>query len=466
MPELPLPGRGAVRPGAMTTAMRAVGAGDTLDPWVRAAVVRDGAIVEERWVRPGAALTWGRSERADVVVADGPQAAAALVTSRDGRFEIALGGAVAGRLVSGGATLDLAEQARAGARSIALASGARARIELGEITVLLELARRPPRPRRAPPPLALGPIFGTDGPFTAAAIGSLVLHAIFVVGLSEHDWPAALRPRIAEVVFIEPDMPPIDPRIDEPTDAPTSEDATETPSDDASESAPIADARPAPRAPSPSAADIASFRDEIARDVDLQIGALADGGALDDLLRGSTVTTTSAELMADVRATGEASLDPRAGTMPAMRDGAPLAMLQGDHGTRLEVHRTGAAGEGSGPGPERMIPAPAPQQIEIDDPAPGFDPTTLARAIRGRMGAVRACYEHALRQHPDLAGRIELEMRVERVGTLSGVHVRAGSIGDDALHDCVERAVRTIRLTAGPDDATTVSFPFVLAPQQ
>jgi TonB family protein len=106
------------------------------------------------------------------------------------------------------------------------------------------------------------------------------------------------------------------------------------------------------------------------------------------------------------------------------------------------------------------------QPIEDDGPRPGFDPRELARAMRGRMGAVRACYERALRVEPTLAGRVDVDVQVERVGTLSDVHVREGSIGDDAFHGCVERAVRAVRLPSGPEDGpASVSFPFVFAPQ-
>jgi hypothetical protein len=61
------------------------------ESWLRIGVVRGGNVVEDRWLRPGRSLTWGRSERADVVVARAPDDRATLIEGTGEGWSIARG---------------------------------------------------------------------------------------------------------------------------------------------------------------------------------------------------------------------------------------------------------------------------------------------------------------------------------------------------------------------------------------
>lgn len=455
------------RPGAMTAAMRAVRATVPVETWARVAIVRDGTIVEQRWIAPGDALTWGRTERADVVVASAPHDVAPLITWDEDAHTIVVDAAITGRVSSRGQVLEL----RGDARRVSLEQGARARLVLGGASELLvEMTPRPPRPRRAPLPRSAIGALGLDERFTAIAVASLVLHATVVTVLAERDWPApsgTIESRIASVVFVEEPMPPVpDEIVARTTDGPPSDDVGEGDADAPSIPTPRAPGTPRPSAPSRESLD--AMRAEIATRVDAMLGAIGEGGAMGNLLRDGAPLASEADVMGLVRGDEHAALAPRAGDVPAMRDGAGIeALARGCEGCGdIAVHRVGPVREGEGPPREERPVQVSAQPIEDDGPRPGFDPRALARAMRGRMGAVRACYERALRDEPTLAGRIDVDVQVERVGTLSDVHVREGSIGDAAFHGCVERAVRAVRLPSGPEDGpASVSFPFVFAPQ-
>jgi hypothetical protein len=55
----------------------------------------------------------------------------------------------------------------------------------------------------------------------------------------------------------------------------------------------------------------------------------------------------------------------------------------------------------------------------IDSGASGrLDGAQLAREIRVRLGALRACYERSLKRHPDLGGKLLVRLTITPAGTV------------------------------------------------
>src|SRR5690349_6023564 len=105
--QLPSAG-GGVRPGSMTTAMRAVSpAGASARLAIRIAIARHGRL-EREWILENGDLTIGRSEKADVTVAGlaFDRAVVLKVTPEAAHLLAPMGSR--GRLQSGGALRDLA----------------------------------------------------------------------------------------------------------------------------------------------------------------------------------------------------------------------------------------------------------------------------------------------------------------------------------------------------------------------
>ncbi|MCB9657523.1 MAG: AgmX/PglI C-terminal domain-containing protein [Polyangiales bacterium] len=187
------------------------------------------------------------------------------------------------------------------------------------------------------------------------------------------------------------------------------------------------------------------------------LGSIGSLG-LEDRLRGGAVVS-SRSLMDDVRE-GTPGTGPRPGALQARegRDtsGDPLGSLD-------PVGTTRAVTEG-GPLTERTPPR---VRLTPTGPRPGphmpQDPVT--RAMRGRIAAIRRCYERTLVSNPAARGRVVVSFRVETSGVFSGVSVTENGTGDAGLATCMTEIIRNVRVYPGPEGgAATFRYPFVFEP--
>lgn len=467
MPELSTSGDGPVRPGAMTAVMRAVRPDASAGPrWLRWAVVSDGRIVREAVSPPDRAVTLGAD--GDV---PGSGRSRTLLAHVDGRWVLRATPGLRGRTEAG--PVD-------GARDVPLSDAARARLELpGGAVLLVQVVARPPAKLRPQLPASLvgGLWSGADWWFTSFVAASFCLHLGVVAYLLEADWPidTQLVPdRYAEVIFPETFEPPDDrdtPEMDEGEGDEIAENEADE-GDEADSDAPPSERR-ADRRPSRPSNDASSAptidADAIGRQVaeQLLIAGIAPGSANSafDALRDGASTESAASVFDVVEGTGVATNDvgvlhEHDGTATANNTTRGLGDL-GPRGVR------GAQEEGR---PIEEVVVNVPRGVptfgppEPDDPH--FDVRELIQRLRGRMPAVRRCYDHVLTHgDPDAAGRITLEMQVMPPGHLAGVRAAENSTGSDALGACIVRAVQTVRVTRGPEYPTMVDFPIVLARQ-
>ena len=101
-------------------------------------------------------------------------------------------------------------------------------------------------------------------------------------------------------------------------------------------------------------------------------------------------------------------------------------------------------------------------QPSVDDSSTGrLDAGQLAREVRGRLGALRACYERSLRRHPGLAGKLVLRLTITAAGTVSAVDLTSDSLDDPELASCVRSSVLRWRFPAPEGGALEAAFPFV-----
>jgi len=278
-----------------------------------------------------------------------------------------------------------------------------------------------------------------------------------------------------EVIFPDVDLPPEDaPEMqesdgDEVADADVGEDGDDAddPVDEVSDPSPRrADVSRRPRTPR---AEPTIDVDAINRDVAQQLliagirpgsansafNALQEGAALED----------AASIFAAVEGTEVASTE--VGTMH-QRDGRE-ATNRATEGIGSLRRRPGSTGRRpTDPFEEVIVTHPGRPPI-LEPPTvdgPPFNSRELIRRLRGRMGAVRRCYDNILTHgNPDAEGRITLEMQVMPPGHLSGVQAIDNTTGSDALAACVVRAVRTVRVSNGPESPALVEFPVVLVRQ-
>lgn len=81
---------------------------------------------------------------------------------------------------------------------------------------------------------------------------------------------------------------------------------------------------------------------------------------------------------------------------------------------------------------------------------------------------VRRCYEaEGLRRNPQLAGTIEVELRVLPNGRVDSVSVASSELagpGKNEVERCVATLVRNWRFARGPYAVETIVYPFTLQP--
>ncbi len=466
-----------VRPGAMTTAMRAVGARHRGPRWLRWALIRDGRIEKETVQPPGRALNIGGESGVP-----GPGRARPLFEFERGAWVLRAWPGLLGRTDEG----SIVELSEGGARDVVLGDAARARVELeGGWSLLVQIVDRPIE-RLAPQlPASLrgGFLRGVDWRFTGFVAASLCLHIGLIGFLFETDWPidTSLVPdRYAEVIFPPLVSPPDDddtPEMsqgdgDELADADDADDldggdgadeeASDEPSPRRADASPrrSSDPRARPRI------DVESIRGDVAEQLALAGFGAESGSAFDALAHGAP-TGSAEDLFRAVEGAAVASSDVgvlhrrdgREATASATRGIGSLRRSAGNSGQRRRVDAI-----------EEVIVTRPRGRRPILEPlthaGPPFESDELMRRLRGRMGAVRRCYDNELTHgNPDAAGRITIEMQVMPPGHLSGVRVLDNTTGSIGLAACVVRVVRTVRVSSGPEAPAFVEFPILLARQ-
>lgn len=467
MPELSSGGGSVRQPGAMTMVMSANQPRALGPRWLRCALVRDGRIVWEDVRSPDRPLTIGGA--GDVAV-KGPERP--LLLHRDGAWYLCVGPGIGGRIDAG----TIEELAR-GVDEIELSHTAHGRIELGPVSLLIQLTDRPPVKRKPQLPASLqgGLLRGADYWFTSFVAGSFLLHFAVVTLLLQSDWPvetSLVPPRYATHIFIEP--PPPEEADTLENDGSELADTGDQAPDESSTPTELADARPArPRSsdrPSPTI-DPDAISHQIAENL-LIAGFSPDstGSAMVDVLRSGQPTEEATSIFDVVDGVGIATTA-SVGRVPVEHDGRGHSSGAGNGLAGLAGHPgrgTNMQNEGAQLTETIVVPIAHPDfgGIEHDSPAP-FDSRELIRRLRPRMGAIQRCYENEINHgDPDLGGRLTLVMDVMPIGALSHVHVEDDTTGSQRLAQCAVNAVRSVRVDPGPQASVEVRYPIVFSSER
>jgi TonB family protein len=90
-----------------------------------------------------------------------------------------------------------------------------------------------------------------------------------------------------------------------------------------------------------------------------------------------------------------------------------------------------------------------------------MDPALISKEVRYRLGAIKACYQRALRRKPDLAGMVKVRWTITPAGTVSGVEVEEDGMGDAEVASCIKGLVRRWRFVAPSSGSVDVVYPFM-----
>ncbi|RLB46957.1 MAG: hypothetical protein DRJ42_26495 [Deltaproteobacteria bacterium] len=474
---------GSGNSGAMTMAMRALGAGPIATKVLRIGLVRGGDIVEERIVRKRGTVSVGPSEK-NLFIVQAPDLPPSfeLFQIVRGHYVLNFTAGMTGRVSLPSGVREFEYLRTSGtARDVGthyqvrLDDNSRGKISIGDAAVLFQFVSPPPvQPRPQLPAAARGGfVKGIDWGFTALVVLSYTFFLSVIVLLESADWPieenlAAIPEHYQQLILEEPPPPPEPARlVEEAVVADAVDEATD-------ESGPVQnpvianndaprvhDASPAQESQTEASARI--VQEARAQAEALIIGAFGDG-ALEEVLAEGHVTTNAAAIMA--QAAGVRIADNQSGRLRPRNGGGD----SGQRGDFARIRRSGHGGIAAAEGP-----AVVEQEVNFHvDLGPGdaiggrgiFDEAQVVRMIRVRQSALRRCYETSLGRNPSLSGRVVVKFTIQERGTVSEASAVENTTGDPALGACVVGVIRRLRWRVGPEGGSVqFAYPFIFAPQ-
>jgi TonB family protein len=93
-----------------------------------------------------------------------------------------------------------------------------------------------------------------------------------------------------------------------------------------------------------------------------------------------------------------------------------------------------------------------------------LDPSLVVKEVRARIGAIKACYERALKRKADLSGGVKMRWTITAAGTVSNVEIEGDSLGDAEVSSCMKGLVSRWRFVAPSGGSVDVVYPFVFEP--
>jgi hypothetical protein len=438
---------------------------------LRLGIIQGGRIVEERLVRRRESITIGQSARNMFVV---PSEA---LPRQWMLFEITPRGYVAhfadamdARIAVGNEIISLAQLKQAGKIKrhgqswvMLLDERSRGKITVGDMTILFQFVTPPPpQPRPQLPPSVRGSFASNlDWGFTIIAGASFVAHVAFVLYLRSVDWPRkpdieAIPDRFVQMVVRKPEPPKETPKVEKKEEK-KAEDKPKV----------AAAARPKKEiTPEEKARMDAERRARLAEQVRNTgilklLGAKADGeGSIADVLGKG-----------DVDRDQQRAFEGVGGLSVATGDAALRGVKSGTGGSGRVANIAGLRGAGSiagastgNVGAERRVTA----VVRNDPPAVDgqLDPNIIVKEVRARMGAIKACYERALKRNPSLSGKIAMRWTITPAGTVSGVDVDQDTMNDSDVSSCIKSQISHWRFPAPAGGSVEVQFPFLFQASQ
>jgi hypothetical protein len=426
--------------------MRAITTEGRRQTRLRVGIVLGGRLVEERVLPPGHDVTLGTSPRTTCMV---PSQALprrwSLFRWRRGGWQLCRHPAMDGRLAADDSLVALPR-----ARLVPLRQGVRGKVSVADVTVLFQLVRWPELARPRLPASIRGSVLGmVDRSFAAVLAVCFLFHLAFVLQLRRIDWPRSVEHLADDFqqVFVR-QRPPgkatvaIPPATTKPGQAPSQRTHVTS--------------RPAPRPQGERRADLIAAVHRAGLLAVIGNRSTDASSAVADLLGNGAVARAQEEALAGVNSVQLASTNDRLG----IRVGGGSGTVVDVHGLSNDGARIAAADTGQRN--ERNVPHVNSGQPFIEAGSTGhLDPGQLAREVRGRLGALRACYERSLKRNPNLGGKVVLHLTITAAGTVSAVDLTSESLDDPDLASCVRSSVMRWRFPAPEGGGLEVSFPFV-----
>ncbi len=425
---------------------------------LRVGMIQDGRIVDEQIVAPGRTVFVGSDRRCTLVVRGlGLPPRVPLLVCRNGRYELILHEGWRARLVSSHGAVE--DRGGPSSSSIQIEKDMRGKVVIEGTTILFQFV--PVYPRLSVPLSGVGIrawLRRRDPVFAVVLALSVLLHST-VMGYA---WtrPPPPRPTWEEVVDRFPArLLPYRNLQTTPTPPPERND----PKAQSTSRKPESDAEH-PRSSAPRQED-PDRRAPGAHDRVLRVGIL---GALTDLRhRGGHIPALQADAApvpgdADLLALLDRGAEGmEAGTVAGF--GRLRGPARGEHlvGTTEVAPVASHVVVSTERREARAVPT---ARLETTGELAGkLEGSDIGAVIARRMPAITACYEMALKTHPDLSGKVYLTFQIEENGRISRVEVTGPAAADERLTGCIVRRVRRWKFPRIAEGGAEVTLPIVLA---
>jgi outer membrane biosynthesis protein TonB len=451
---------------------------------LRIGIIQGGRIVEERLVRKRESITIGQSAKNTFVVlsdalprnwllfeASGPQYVAHFSDGMDARI------AVGNEIISLSQLKQTGKiQKRGASWVLPLDERARGKITLADMTILFQFVTPPPpQPRPQLPASVRGSALSDVDWFFATVAGvSFLLHLIFVIYLRNVDWPRkpdieAVPDRFVQMVVKKEEKKPEEKKVvDETKPEDDKKKDEKKKGDDEEKKQPkkeLSDEEKAKLAEAKAKADAerrARLADQVKQTGLLKLlGAKAEGdGSIADVLGKGDVDRDQEKAFQGVGGVGVASGNDQ---LRGIKSGGSGSGRVADVGGLRGGGSIAGGGTGAGVA-EKTVKA----SLKTEAPAVDgeLDPNMVAKEVKSRLGAIKACYERALKRNPNLSGKVVIHWTITQAGTVSGVDVEQDTLGDAEVASCIKALVARWRFPAPSGGSVDVSFPFVFQSSQ
>ncbi|PIE65734.1 MAG: hypothetical protein CSA24_02130 [Deltaproteobacteria bacterium] len=91
-----------------------------------------------------------------------------------------------------------------------------------------------------------------------------------------------------------------------------------------------------------------------------------------------------------------------------------------------------------------------------------IDKQAVARVFSRRKGAIKHCYEKALKTNPNLRGKVTIRFTIGPAGRITNISAGSNSTGDPSVAQCIISKVRGWRFEPPSGGSVTFSYPFLL----
>jgi TonB family protein len=191
------------------------------------------------------------------------------------------------------------------------------------------------------------------------------------------------------------------------------------------------------------------------------LGAKADGsGSIADVLGKGDVDRDQEKAFQGVGGLTVATSD---AALRGVKSGTGGSGKVADIGSLRGVGAIAGSNTGAGATEKRVTGVVRSEAPAVDGE---LDPALVSKEVRARIGAVKACYERALKRNPNLSGKVKVRWTITAAGTVSGVDISDDTMGDSEVASCIKQLVARWRFPAPAGGSVEVEFPFVFTASQ